>query len=66
MVISIFNEKLVKHVFDDYLGNGEVDLRLSSMSPTSCFKSYTVQQETVSKLTTIFAVNEEICRDFPS
>ena len=26
MVISIFNEKLVKHVFDDYLGNGEVDL----------------------------------------
>jgi len=34
VVISIFNEKLVKHVFDDYLGNGEVDVRLSSMSPT--------------------------------
>jgi len=33
VVISIFNEKLVKHVFDDYLGNGEVDLR--SMSPTN-------------------------------
>ena len=35
VVISIFSEKLVKHVFDDYLGNGEVDLRLSSMSPTT-------------------------------
>jgi len=34
VVISIFNEKLVKHVLDDYLGNGEVDLRLSSMTPT--------------------------------
>jgi len=36
VVIGIFNEKLVKHVFDDYLGNGEMDLRLSSMSPTLC------------------------------
>jgi len=35
VVINIFNKKLVKHVFDDYLGNGEVDLRLSSMSSKS-------------------------------
>jgi len=36
VIISIFNDKLLKNVFDDYLGNGEVDLRLSSMSPTNC------------------------------
>jgi len=36
VVIGIFNKKLVKHVFDDYLRNGEVDLHLSSMSPTKC------------------------------